>query len=272
MEFGDVVTHGVFGATGFVAGEADLAAIEQTIQHNMAVLSRFAQVVVATNYASGRSDELMRRNRQVWRRWLPDCVLIDSAHNRGHSIGTADLENLLFEHTRSSGLRWLCKSANDILLWPEVMHIQVPDAGFYFMNAVSFDAIRQRGFDLRGFTDGFFYPQTTFYAIDTSLTDYLYDQATLDQAWETVTAIPGYNGRIWEHLPGWSCELLMRECVVRNGLARSPLMTDAQWRYVVDLVIDQRIHDCSFKALRINGICHAQGLTSPDDAQIVPAL
>lgn len=270
--FGDVVTGGVFGTTGFVAGEADLVAIERTIQHNLAVLSQFRQVVVATNYASGRRDELIRRNQQVWRRWLPDCVLIDSAHNRGHSIGTADLENLLLEHTRASDLRWLCKSANDVLLWPESLDIPVRPASFYFLNAVSFDAIRQRGFDLRGFTEGFFYPQTTFYAIDTEATDYLYDQAILDQAWETVTAISDYNGRIWEYLPGWSCEHLLRDCVVRNGLVRAPLMTDAQWQHVLRLVIAQRIHDCSFKGLRINGICHAQGLGSPDQAQVVPAL
>lgn len=142
-------------------------------------------------------------------------------------------------------------------------------ADFYFLNAVSYGALRQHDFQLSLFTDNFFFPQTTFYAINTGACDTLYDRGRLDDAWRQVSAIPNYNDRIWEHLPGWSCERQLRDCVLENGLRRCHLMSDEQWQRVLAVVVAQRISDCSFKGLSINGICHGQGLTDPAAAQVI---
>jgi hypothetical protein len=269
VKFGDVLSGAVYGITGYVAGHRDIADAERVIIHNLAVLGAFEQVVVATNYREGCPDALRQSHRELWRRHLPSCVLLDNGHNRGHSIGTADLENLLFDYCRAAGRRWLCSGASDVLLGTEVLDIPVHPADFYYLNAVSYDALHQHDFQLSLFTDNFFFPQTTFYAINTGACDTLYDRGRLDDAWRQVSAIPDYNDRIWEYLPGWSCEGRLRDCVLRNRLRRCHLMSDEQWQRVLAVVVAQRISDCSFKGLSINGICHGQGLTDPAAAQVM---
>jgi hypothetical protein len=269
VKFVDVLSEAVYGITGYVANLGDIAVAERVVIHNLAILGTFKQVVVATNYSEGCPDALRQSHREMWRRQLPDCVLLDNGHNRGHSIGTADLENLLFDYCRAAGRRWLCSGASDMLLAAEVLDIPVHPADFYYLNAVSYDALRQHDFQLSLFTDNFFFPQTTFYAINTNAADTLYDRARLDAAWRQVRAIPDYNDRIWEYLPGWSCERQLRDSVLENQLTRCHLMSDEQWQRVLAVVVAQSISDCSFKGLSINGICHGQGLTDLAAAQVI---
>lgn len=269
MEFGEVIRRSVYGTTGYLDDLGGLRALEQMVAHNAPVLREFRQVLVATNYSDTAEPELARANARLWRAHVPDCVLLDHSPNRGHNIGTSDLDNLLFEHCRSAGLDWLCKGAHDVRLDGHVLRIPVVEADFYYLNAVSYSALAAHDFDLDLFTSGYFFPQTTFYAINVAATDYLVDQDLLDRSWAIVNRVPGYDGRIWEHIPGWSCERLLRLCVERNGLSRRHLMSDEQFRRVLQLVIDQRIEDCSHKGLSINGICHFQGLADAADIQVV---
>jgi hypothetical protein len=264
MMFVDVVRRSAYGTTGYLAGQRDLDVLQSTIMRNLPLLRTFRQVIVATNYAQSNSTELMVGNADLWRRYLPDCVILDSQVNRGHSIGTSDLDNMLFDYCKASGIDWLCKGSNDVLLDSRLLEIPVDDAGFYYLNAVSYRMLQSQDFDLSRFGAGHFFPQTTFYAIDVSATDHLVDKEFLDRSWRIVNRIPDYNGRIWEHIPGWSCEQLLRQCVLRNRLKRESLMSQEQFLRVLQIVMDNRLEDCSLKGLSINGICHAQGYLEPD--------
>ena len=269
MRFGDIVALSVYGTTGLLAGRADLEALEVAIRHNLPVLREFRQIMVATNYAGVDRGALSDANVRLWQSFFPDVVLMDSTINRGHSIGTSDLDNALFDSCKSSGVPWLCKGANDLLLDDSLLDVNVREAQFHYLNAVSYAALRQNDFDLTKFGSGFLYPQTTFYAIDVEATDYLVDKESLERSGRIVQRIPDYNGRIWEYIPRWSCEYLLRQCVLRNGLTTSHLVNDAQWQQVMRVVVERQIEDCSFKGLRINGICHAQGLADPSEALTV---
>ncbi|MEI8080816.1 MAG: hypothetical protein WCI74_03120 [Actinomycetes bacterium] len=270
VTFAEVMGRSVYGTAGYLSEPHDLIALERVIVHNLPVLGLFRRVVVATNYGDCGRAELATGNAALWRRYFPDCVLLDSPVNRGHSVGTSDLDNLLFDYCSRSGVEWLCKSSNDVLLSARVLQIPVVDAAFYYLNAVSYNMLRTRDFDLDYFARGFLFPQTTFYAIDVSTTDYLVDKEFLERSWEHVQRIPNYSGRIWEYVPGWSCEYLLRQTVLRNELTRSHLMSDDQWQQILHLVIHHRITDCSFKDIQINGICHTDGLTdSPNLLAVV---
>ena len=195
---------------------------------------------------------------------MPGCTLLDSATDRGHSIGTADLDNLLFDHCKATGARRLCKSAVDVLLDASLLDTEVDAVQFHYLNAVSYDALAEHGFDLAPFTgDRFFFPQTNFYVIDVTATDHLVDRDFLDRSWDVVNRIPGYDGRIWEHIPGWSCEQLLRRCVLRNRLTRRHLLSDEQWAQVLALTLERRLTDCSLKNVAVNGICHVHEGEAP---------
>jgi hypothetical protein len=257
MKFREVAAGSVYGGISYLSGPADLERLERHIVHNLPLLGQFEGVVVATNYGSAEASELAAANRALWRRHVPGCVLLDSPLNRGHSIGTADLDNLLFDHCKTTGARRVCKSAVDVLLDAPLLDLDVEEAQFHYLNAVSYDALAEHGFDLEPFTGpGFFFPQTNFYVIDVQATDHLVDKDFLDRSWAYVQRIPDYDGRIWEHVPRWSCEQLLRKCVRRNRLTRRHLLSEAQWGEVLSLVLDRHITDCSLKNVAVNGICH----------------
>ncbi|MDQ1246294.1 MAG: hypothetical protein QG597_662 [Actinomycetota bacterium] len=269
MEFGDIARRCVYGTTGYLSDPQQLTGLELAIGHNLPILRQFRGVVVATNYGGEQRADLAAANARLWRAYLPDCVILDHRINRGHSIGTSDLDNLLFDHCRAVGHVWLCKGSNDVLLDAPMLRIPVVEADFYYLNAVAYSALVAAGIDPTQPEFGFFFPQTNFYAIKVAAADYLVDRELLDRSWAIVNRIPDYNGRIWEHIPGWSCERLLRLCVQRNGLSRCHLMSDEQFRRVLQVVIDQRIEDCSYKGLAINGICHLQSLINPTPVQVV---
>ena len=261
MRFEKVIRGSAYGTIGYLVAPHDLEVLERTVVHNLPVLELFAQVIVATNYGAETGGaaraELAAANRELWQRHFPGCVVLDSPHNRGHSIGTADLDNLLFDHCKTAGIEWLCKSANDVLLSAPVLDIEVETADFYYLNAISYAAMEQQGFDLARIGAELFYPQTNFYVIHVSKTDYLVDKELLDRSWAIVNRTAGYDGRIWEHIPRWSCELLLRTCVLRNRLTRHHLMDEAQFAELLTMIRDHAVEDCSLKNVTINGICHA---------------
>ena len=259
MKFSEVVGKSAYGTIGYIADPDDLRILEQHIVHNLPLLTAFTQVIVATNYGGASPRELAADTTEVWRRYVPDCVMLNSGRNRGHSIGTSDLDNLVFDHCKANDIEWLCKSANDVLLSAPVLDIEIQAADFYYLNAVSSSVLRQQDLDLARIGADLFFPQTNFYAINVSKTDFLIDKEFLDRSYAIVNRIPDYNGRIWEHIPRWSCELLLRKCVLRNGLTRCHLMDDAQFSRLLRLVQERSIEDCSHKNLTINGICHCHG-------------
>lgn len=256
MDFGEVLRNCVFGAAGFVRDLDDVAAQEDMIRANLPVLAQFSSWAIATNFGPDADHEVRAANAELWRSYLPDCAVIDSPLNRGHAIGSVDLDVLLIEHCRELGHRLLCKAAFDIRLREDVLHIPVSDAQFYFINALSFDALAKRGFDRVPFTDGFFFPQTTFFVVDVAVLGRLADPDFLDRSWALAQRLPDNEGRLWEYAPRWSCELILRDAVVRGGLSRCDLVSPKQWERVVDQIITGRVTDCSLKGIDINGICH----------------
>ena len=257
VRFGDVLRACTYGSTGHVGSAFDLHEINEVIDRNEPMLREFTGLVIAANF-SGDVESLKADHASLWRSRFPDVVLLDSPANRGHSIGTSDLDNLLFDYCKSSGRDLLCKSAHDIIIDEAAFDILIEPAQFYFINAVSYDSLAAHGFDRARFDGEFLYPQTTFYVIDTRATDYLVDPELLDRTWAYVNSVPDYNGRVWEYDSGWTCERLLRDAVTRNELTTCSLTTDAQWQEILQFVIDARVTDCSFKGLAINGILHAQ--------------
>lgn len=263
MKFGQIIAKSVYGAIGNIASLRDLEVLERFICHNLPILKAFKNVSIATNFNVDLRHELAPRNEVLWRRYLPECILLDSAINRGHSIGTCDLDNLLFDHCKENHVPWLCKGSSDVLLSAPILEIEVTPADFYYLDAISYAAMRRYDFNVAKIRAGLFYPQTNFYAIDVGKTDFLVDKEFLDRSYAIVTRIPDYNGRIWEYIQGWACELLLRKCVIRNRLRRCRLMDDGQLCRLLTMVKERCIEDCSLKNVTINGICHCHDIDQP---------
>lgn len=90
----DLINKSVYGTIGYISSQDDLDLLEQYIVYNLPVLKEFKQIVVATNYST---LELIEANTQLWKKYFPNCIILDSKVNRGHNFGTADLDNLVFD-------------------------------------------------------------------------------------------------------------------------------------------------------------------------------
>lgn len=260
MNLKQLINKSVYGTIGYISSQEDLNLLEQYILYNLSILKEYKQIVVATNYGSSLQNE----NTQLWKKYFPGCIVLDSEVNRGHNFGTADLDNIIFDWCKENNEEWLCKSANDIILQKSILSKEIEEADFYYLC----------GFGYAGFfepynynietalnvicnTQEFFYPQTNFYFINIFKTDYLNDKKHIDEIYNKVQKISNYNNRAWEY--GFrSCEDLLKECIKRNNLLKYHLISEEKYVYLLKFIEKFQIHDSSHKNIMIEGICHFQ--------------
>jgi hypothetical protein len=251
MNLKQLINKSFYGTIGYISSQNDSDLLEQYILYNLPVLKEFKNIIVATNYGS----PLQQENTQLWKKYFPECILLDSKINRGHNFGTADLDDLIFDHCKENNIEWLCKSSNDIILQEEILDKQIEEADFYYLNGIGYGGMNQYGFDFNRIINENFYPQTNFYFINVSKTDYLNDKNHITEIYNKVQNIPEYNEKAWEY--GFrSCETLLRECVERNNLLKYHLVSQKNYHILLEIVKDNNIHDSSHKNIMIEGICH----------------
>lgn len=252
MQLKNLINQSVYGTIGYISSIEDLNLVERYILYNFSILQEFKQIIVATNY----SASLQKENTQLWKKYFPDCVILDSLVNRGHNHGYTDLDNLIFDYCKNNNIKWLCKSANDVILQDSLLNKEIDEADFYYMNGIGYGGIMSYNFDFEKILQEDFYPQTNFYFINISKTDFLNDKIFLDETYDYIQTISNYNGRIWEYIKGWSCEDFLKQCVLRNNLSKYHLIPQEKYIKLLELVKQNQIHDCSHKNIMLEGICH----------------
>jgi len=254
MNLKQLINKSVYGTVGYISSQDDLNLLEQYIVYNLPVLKEFKQIIVATNYSN---LSLIENNKQIWIKYFPDCILLDSKINRGHSFGTADLDNSVFNYCKKENIEWLFKSSNDVIIKESFLDKEIPEVDFYYLIGISYEDLYLNNFNYEKILDKFF-PQTNGYFINISKCDYLVTNEFLDTTYEQVMNIPGYNNKPWEHINGWSCELFLGKCVERNNLTKHYLLDIKKHNQLCEIVHAYKIGDPSHKNIMIEGICHFQ--------------
>jgi len=249
-----IINKSVYGTIGYISSQDDLDLLETYILYNLPVLKEFKQIVIATNY----SLSFQKQNSKLWKKYFPNCIIIDSEINRGHNFGTADLDNLVFDWCKENNEEWLCKGTNDVIIQKSILDIKIEEANFYYLNGIGYGGMVKYNFDFDRIINEEFYPQTNFYFINVFKTDYLNDKKYLDKTYEFIQTIPNYNEKIWEYVQGWSCEDFLKNCIERNNLSKHHLIPKEKYLYLLQVIKDNNIHDCSHKNIMIEGICHLQ--------------
>jgi hypothetical protein len=259
MNLKQLINKSVYGTIGYISSQDDLDLLEQYILYNLPVLKEFKQIVVATNYGVSDWHDLQKqrkKNFELWRKYFPECVLIDSRINRGHSFGTADLDNMVFDWCQENNEEWLCKSANDVIFQESILEKQIEEADFYYMNGIGYGGMEYfYQFDFEKIINEDFYPQTNFYFLNVKKTDYLTDKSHIDEIYHTMTKNPNAHP---EEQGFRGCENLLKDCVERNKLLKYHLISKENYVYLLQMVKNYNIHDPSHKNLMIEGICHFQ--------------
>lgn len=259
MNLKELINKSVYGTIGYISKYEDIQLLEQYILYNLPVLKEFKQIIVATNYSTIRSyPSIMDHNRKLWIKYFPNCKLIDLKINRGHSFGIADSENAIIDYCKENNIEWLCKSSNDIIFQESILEKEIDEADFYYLNGIGYSGLIKYNFDLQKIINEDFYPQTNFYFINVSKIDYLYDKDYINQTYEQILNTPNYNGKVWEYIPGWSCEDFLKQCIERNKLSKFHLIEEERYKNLLSYIANYQIHDCSHKNIMIEGICHFQ--------------
>ena len=256
MEIKDLINKSYYGTIGYITKKEDLDILERYIIFNLKILKEYKQIIVATNYKN--HPELVEENSSLWKKYFPNCIMLDSKINRGHNFGYTDLDNLLVDYCISNNITWLCKSANDIILRPEILNKEIPNVDFYYLNGIGYGGMIKYNFNFEDIIKNDFYPQTNFYFINTSKIDYLNNKEYLNDTYKTISKIKNYNGKVWEYINGWSCERFLRKCVLRNDLTKHHLISPKSYKILLKKIKDKQIHDCSHKNMMIEGVCHFQ--------------
>lgn len=243
----------VYGAVGYIGSKQDLELLEQYIVFNLPVLKEFKQILIATNYDS----DLKKDNFHLWKKYFPECVLIDNDKNRGPAFGTADLDNLVFNYCVDNQIEWLFKSSNDVIIKESFLDKKIPEVDFYYLIGISYEDLYLCNFNYEKILDKFF-PQTNGYFINTSKCDYLVTKEFLDETYNQVIDLPTYRGKPWEHIKDWSCELFLKSCVERNNLTKHYLLNIEKHNELCEIVNIYKVGDPSHKNIMVEGICHFQ--------------
>jgi len=247
----------IYGTIGYISSQDDIDLLEQYIIFNLSILQEFKQIIIATNY--DKIDlNLIRKHTSMWEKYFPNCILINSTENRGHSFGTADLDNIIFDYCKKYNIKWLCKSTNDIIFNSSILDKEVEEADFYYLNGIGYGGMVKYDFNFDIIIKEDFYPQTNFYIINISKCDYLNDKNYINETYQYRLSIPNYNNKIWEYIPKWSCENFLKQCVNRNKLTKSHLISKEKYIELLYFIKNYNIHDSSHKNIMINGICHFQ--------------
>jgi hypothetical protein len=170
---------------------------------------------------------------------------------------------MLFDYCKSINEEWLCKSANDTIFKENILNKEIEEADFYYLGGIGYSGLSEYGFNFEKIFEEVFYPQTNFYFINVSKTDYLNNKQDLDDAYKLTQTIPNYSGKIFEYIEGFCCEQILRKCIRRNNLTIFHLISKVNYFTLLETIKHYNIHDGSHKNIMIEDICHLHYPTHP---------
>ena len=259
----ELINKSYVGVSVHISSDTKLQSLEQYINTNKEIFDKFKGVIVAANYADApgldkRFNALIHRHHEVWLNYFDDVKFIDLDENLGHTFGTLDLDGSLFNYCKENDIEWLFKVNDDMLYLDDFLEGEVPEADFYYYNGVGFGGMEKYEYDIDRIANEDFYPQTTQYFINTSKLPYIHKQETVDAAYDFIQKLPNYNGKVWEHVEGFTCEDLLKNAVTKNNLVKHHLTQPTTYIRLLEFVKANQVHDCSHKQLIIDGTCHLQ--------------
>lgn len=255
----EIINKSYYGTISYIPNKEYLNTLERYIKYNFNILKEYKGIIVATNYDN---LDLITKNQELWQKYFPDCVFINLKENRGHSFGTADLDDAIVNYCKKNNIKWLCKTSSDVVLEKNVLDISVKNADFYYLNGIGLGGMLKYNYNNDKIIKEDFFPQTNFYIINVSKIDYLNDRKYIQKTYNEIQEIPPlvyqklHQSKPWGVFPGWGCEQFLADCIERNNLKKYHLLSNIKYNKLLDLIKQEQIHDCSHKNIMIEGICH----------------
>ena len=258
MKIKKLINKSYYGTQGYISSIKDLDNLERYIELNLDILKEYVNIIVATNF-SNLDKGLQELNKKLWCKYFPNVIILDSHTNRGHNHGYCDLENILIEYCVDNNIEWLCKSAHDTILTKDIFNIPLPEEEVDCYYQLHFNKETTETFELNQnkLEENWFSIQGAFYFINTSkITKGWHDKKYLDKTYNHIQKLENYNGKIWEYIPEFECELMIANNVKRNNLTKHYIFSGKLYQTLWTLIRTHSIYDPSHKNILIQGISH----------------
>ena len=236
------------------------------MQYNADLIKQFPHVIISTNSLDDTSIHTINLYHNTWRKLVPNCIILNSTVNRGHMLGTIDLEEVILKYVKRElpEVRYLWKSMDDVITTSDLLDLDVEEAEFYYLPGFSYESIQKAGGKqnlhkvYQTFDSGVYTPQTTFFILDVTNIDTIYgnDIDTKIAIYEEVKA-RNPSVKPWE-VPfntKFDCETHLGRTT--KDLKKYCLLKD-QFEDLLDMVEVNKIGDPSHKNIYFEklGVCH----------------
>lgn len=250
MKIQDIIKNSVYGTIGYVS-ENHILYLPQYLEYNKFILSLFDNIIVCYSFDNINFNEV----KNIWKSFFGDKVQFYSIPNKGHTISTMELDNLVIEKSKNLNKKYTWKTSSDIIFFPQILEKQIIEADFYYLNGIGIGGLQQYNFDYNKIINEYFFPQTNFYIINNKI-DYINNTEEINKGYELQKQNP--NRRLWELISGFECETFLKRCVERNNLTKIHLIDEYNYKNLLFTINKYNIVDPSHKNLIINdiGVCH----------------
>ncbi len=267
MKLKDVINDSAYCSIGCITKTEDIETLEQYLLYNRDVISKFPKIIVALTKTDNISFVDMTTYVNVFPKIFgEDKCFVDVRPNRGHTFGFTDLDKTVLSKAKELGFKWAWKSTNDILLTESIFDVEMDVAEFFFLQGHGYtgmDTYYKLNVDLAvdSFKDNgyeYFFPQTNFFVIKLDI-DFLCDDLWFENLYLKCINDPDYNrNKTQTEYKYLLCEIVLRDCVVRNNLKCKHLIGKETYRTLLQTIIFNRISDSSHKNILFAecGVCH----------------
>lgn len=269
MKFEEIINMSCYTSAGTVSSEKDIELAEQYILFNKEFIDSFPYIVTSNNKMSNMTNEkLLNDYNNIWKDYFGNKVItLPSKENKGHTFGIFDVENAMFDYTlqHKDKIKWVWKFAFDVVCDIDIFNVEVEEADLYYINNIGFGFILENGLDVdqclsKIMSKEYFYPQTPYYIMRNNI-DELNESKKYNEYYKRFVKRDNISSKPWEFIPGCDCETFLKECVIRNNLTTYNLLTEDEYREVLNVVIKLRQADGSLKNVmfqRLGNLCHLQ--------------
>lgn len=256
-----------YGFTAHISEES-LDKLDKFQPYLEAFLHNFQKVIIATNTNKDVPKDVIDQYHNKCRKIAPNCVILHSEVNRGHMFGTIDLDESIFRYVKENlpDHPYLWKSADDIIVSPDILVQEVEEAEFYYLPGFSYESLLRAGGKENLlhinrneiFESGLWTPQTPFFILYVHAVPSLYgdDIERKIHAYEEAKKYKPY-------IKPWEIEFDIKfDCETHLGRSTRSLrkcnLVEEELEELMDFIMFNRVGDPSHKNIYFQriGVCH----------------
>lgn len=268
MQLQSILNQSIYAFTANISSQESLDKLEKFQPFLEQMLESFPKVIISTNFNPDTPADIISSYHEKCRKIAPNCVILHSETNRGHMFGTIDLEEAILKYVKENlaDYPYLWKSADDVIVSPEILIQEVPEADFYYLPGFSYETVMKSGdktdllFINRNeiFESGLWTPQTTFFILNVTNIDSLYGN-DIEYKISAYKDAQTYN----PHLKPWDMSFDIKfDCETHLGRTVRSLkkhcLIAPELESLVDFVVFNKVQDPSHKNIYFQriGVCH----------------